>query len=212
MVLSRSAPQVALAHVLKNVFHLPESSPVHLALQAESIRHIEDLLVMTPDQINGLRYMDQGESLRLNLVHRNIIRLFIDFVRHRIGAGEPIGDDYSSLNSEVFDDYRTSAHLMPIASMAPTAVATTRTESGVSKLSLVEVFRRGIKLDESEFETLKDERFNDQWHLSFDTQARAMGFDNLLEPELRCINQNTSRTGRVQGTPEMAICCVGVQG
>ena len=182
MVLSRSASQVALTYVLKDVFHLPESSPVHLALQAEGIRHIEDLLVLTPEQINDLRYTDKGESLRLSLGHRNIIRLFIDFVRHRINVGEPIGDDYNSLNSEVFDDYRTSAHLMPTVSMAPTAVATARTDSAASKLSLVEVFRRGIKLDASTFKPLKDERFNDQWHLSFDTQARAMGFDNLLDP------------------------------
>jgi hypothetical protein len=66
---------------------------------------------------------------------------------------------------------------------APTAAGPT--PSTTRTLSSVEIFRRGIKRDPTLYPTLKDEKFNDNWHRSFETQARAQGVSQVLDPNYR---------------------------
>jgi hypothetical protein len=52
----------------------------------------------------------------------------------------------------------------------PTISSSSTPYSGQSP---VDFFKRCIKRDPSVFPTLKDEKFNDQWHRAFANQARA---------------------------------------
>jgi hypothetical protein len=60
----------------------------------------------------------------------------------------------------------------------PTLSSSSTPYSGQSP---VDIFKRGIKLDPSVFPTLKDEKFNDQWHRSFANQARAQDVSAVLD-------------------------------
>ncbi len=64
-----------------------------------------------------------------------------------------------------------------VTAIPPTASA--------SKYSPADLFRRGIKLDQSLFPTLKDERYNDTWHRTFLNQARAQGVTEVLDPNYK---------------------------
>jgi hypothetical protein len=60
----------------------------------------------------------------------------------------------------------------------PTLSSSSTPYSGQSP---VDIFKRGIKRDTSVFPTLKDEKFNDQWHRSCANQARAQDVSAILD-------------------------------
>jgi DNA-binding MarR family transcriptional regulator len=112
-----------------------------------------------------------------------------------------------SVTDESFDAFRISPdHLEAIAalstlSIAPTVARSNRataglpgTPSGTPSASRTftpaELFRRGIKRDPSLFPTLKDEQFHDNWHRSFNNQARAQGVSEILDATYKPANDS----------------------
>ena len=111
-----------------------------------------------------------------------MLRTFKEFVSHRSMKGDPIqDDDWMKLTQTEFDEFRIDpTNLARVSSLVP-APSTARNSNSNFKQSMVELFRRGIKRDPASFPTLKDEKFNDSWHRSFETQARAQDVYNVLD-------------------------------
>ena len=49
------------------------------------------------------------------------------------------------------------------------------------RYSPAELFRKSIKKDPSLFPVLKDDRYHDQWHRTFETQARTQDLAEVLD-------------------------------
>ena len=128
--------------------------------------------------------------------HRRLITVFFDFVQYRQYQKTPIVDkDWSELTKEEFDEFRISPEYLAARTGysgivnfgQATSQSTQQTTSGTTppRTSAVttseELFKRGIKRDQSLFPTIKDERFHDSWHRTFENQAHAQGLDCVLD-------------------------------
>jgi hypothetical protein len=96
------------------------------ALTNAGINDILRLLILDKQQIDALKYDDNGTMIWLAPGHKNMVTIFIAYVCHRIIICDPIMDDYVSVTSDEFEAYNGNDYLM-FMNDAPTksnAVAT----------------------------------------------------------------------------------------
>ena len=95
-----------------------------------------------------------------------MIWVFLDYIIHHDDKVDPIGDDWTAITAEDFDQFRINPRYGgQLRSPGPTQMSTSSTTASTSspststlKYSPVEVFCRGIKRDPNLFPTLKDEQ------------------------------------------------------
>lgn len=183
---TRSQARAAFNHILDNIFGHPDGSPLKTALINDGISDLPSLLTMDNATIDSLCYPDTsnpGASLPVNKGDRNLVRIFRDFVVDKNRQGTPISD-FLIVTSEEFDSFRINPAYLGAFSNIPSVTPSTASISPPSvsnKQTPSIIFSRGIKRDQTLFPTLKDERFNDAWHRSFLTQARAQDVEEVLE-------------------------------
>lgn len=164
-------------HVLDNVLDRKDGTPLKSALQDDGFGDILQLINIRDADIDTLQYEDpanKGVQLPVTKGDKALVRLFRDFVVQSNQSGNPI-TDWSKLTQAEFDEFRLSTPSVTHVK-APGPVA-----SNPTKYTPAELFRRGIKRDPSLFPTLKDEKFNDNWHRSFANQARAQDVSEVLD-------------------------------
>jgi hypothetical protein len=115
-----------------------------------------------------------------------LVKCFLSFDHHLVSQSTPI--DYVKLTQQEFDSYRISAtYRVTVQSPQPTPIpvtsslSTSLAASHASHHSRVAMFRRAIKKDPSLFPTLKDDKYHDTWHRSFNTQAMAQDISDVLD-------------------------------
>jgi hypothetical protein len=67
------------------------------------------------------------------------------------------------------------------------------------------MFKRGITRDPSVFPKLKDELLNDQWHRTFDNQAKAQSVRDVLNASYK--PTTTPLRLPISTKAEVPICC-----
>jgi hypothetical protein len=185
MVFTRQNQIEALNHVLKEVLGKSEDSALTKALHQNGLKDIASFITMDSNTIESLKYnkSSQHKDIPINKGDQGICKSFINFVIHRDKTGEPIGTNWLSITQEEFDVFRSSVAAMPVASPPPSSSSHTSIQAPRTPIySPAEQFIRTIKRDPSLFPTLKDERYNDVWHRSFLTQARAQDVSEVLDP------------------------------
>jgi hypothetical protein len=65
MVLTKSQAAAACKHVLENVMGLDAQSPLQLALAANGIDDIRDLIVLSKDEVAALEYDASGTTKKV---------------------------------------------------------------------------------------------------------------------------------------------------
>jgi hypothetical protein len=185
-MLSRQQQRTALEHVLSNVFALPTVHPIRDALDRDGIEGIADFLNLTPNDVEELRRSEKDEKGKETLIplikgHKNLILVFFDYRQWRVNTCNPIGDDFGSITDKDFDAFRVSPdYMMTRASpIVPLSTGSLPPKS-TSTSSATKNFKKGIRRDPTAFPTLKDERYQDSWHKSFTTIARAQDLEELL--------------------------------
>ena len=194
---TRSKSKDAFNHVLDNVFDKGDSSILKKSLKADGIEDILSLVTMEEEGIKALKYNKSVSEKNLPIPKgdQGLIKCFIKFLSHCHESGNPIGDDWMSITQEDFDLFRTSVSAMPMASPPPASSPSTSSTSSTSPsrasvYSPAQIFRRNIKRDPSLFQTLKDEKLNDNWHRSFVTQARSQDVMEVLNPGYKPTSQD----------------------
>ncbi len=133
----------------------------------------------------------------LNKGEINLIKMGIDFFAFRAHNLNHVGldkADWLNLTPRDFaifrldPDYRVWRD-QDKATAPPLPAALITAKASASTYTPADLFKRGIKRDPSLFPILKDERFNDSWHRSFKTQARAQDLMNVLDPKYKPQNQ-----------------------
>ena len=203
MVYTRSDAKASFNHILDNVLGRGDGSPLKLALYEEGIDDIFALATLTESVIDSLRYKNKDNENALTPVKvadKMILKCFLHFVINSDMEGRPIfGDGWNEITQNEFDLFRinpkymakltTAAFSMPSSPTSPkpppplTKAAPTYTPA--------DLFRRGIKRDPTLFPTLKDEKFNDNWHRSFVNQARAQDVSEVLDPLYEPMDDNS---------------------
>jgi len=179
--LTRKESKTAFHHILDNVLGYPDGSTLKEALRYDGIETIEDLVTITLPDIDTLTYEDSGKKGTRSPVPkgpRNVIRLFKYFVHYRQQSGPPISD-WLAITADDFNNFRLHASVLSVSATQPPPSSAS---SAAPKYSPADLFKRGIKRDPSLFPTLKDEKYNDTWHRSFATQARAQDVSEVLDP------------------------------
>ena len=82
-----------------------DGDPLLKALANTGIDDILSLLILDEQQIDELKYDDNGTMTLLAPGHKNMVTIFLAYVCHHILIGNPIMDDYLSVMPEEFEAY-----------------------------------------------------------------------------------------------------------
>ena len=192
MAFTKDQAEAAFDHVLDNVLEMGNDSPLKNALIAAGITDIYFLRTADDDMLNSLRHKDAKVPKPIC----QLVKLFNKFVDYLIKCGEPVKHDWLSLTAEEFNMFRfNSTYRDTVDGSLPstafqmftssgTMASGTTTSSGTTDYSPAVVeFKHGIKRDPTFFPSLKNEKYNDVWHRSFASQARAQDVGEVLDPE-----------------------------
>jgi hypothetical protein len=109
----------AFEHITRNVMWQEDGDPLLKALTNAGINDILSLLILDKQQIDALKYDDNGTMTLLAPGHKNMVTIFLAYVCHRIIICDPIMDDYLSVTSDEFEAYNGNDYLM-LMNDAPT--------------------------------------------------------------------------------------------
>jgi len=88
-------------------------------------------------------------------------------------------DEWHKLTKDSFNDFRVSHHPSTGSLLHPSTQATTQVKQSAMD------FKRGIKHDVSQYPTLKDERYFDQFRMAMVAQARAHDIEEVFDPDYK---------------------------
>jgi hypothetical protein len=185
--MTRAEAKEAFNHVLDTVVDRADSSSLKSSLYEDGITDIFDLITVTDDVIDNLTYEDSDDKIYYPVKKGDKMLLRCLLAYHQ-SLESVTGDvDYNTITQANFDSYRISpayrAHLYQpyptLSSPAPTTSLPTASSQPLH-FSPVAMFHRTIKKDPSLFPTLKDDKYHDVWHRSFNTQAVAQDVSDLL--------------------------------
>jgi hypothetical protein len=183
VVFTRAASGIALTHILDNVIVRPN---INDAFSKASINDTVGLLTLDDKANNRLVYShtDSNGTTTTQKLQRGdvgLLKSFIHYVYHRDSIGNPIKNDWLSVTEDMLnEEFRTNLiHNKPTPVILPPPVPATATS--LASQSPVDLFKCGIKRDFVSFPTLKDDKQNDQWHLTFSHLARAQDLSDTLD-------------------------------
>ncbi len=184
MTLTREQQKEVFAHIFHNVFNqTTEKEQAHLerALVAQGINTVYDMLAMSDNAIESVRYVSGGDTINgktLVLGHQGLIRVFKAFMKTKpVPNGKEAWEDISK---DDFDAYRVNPDHFAVA--VPTILSGNSAGNAVqSKRTPVDEFKRGIKRDASQFPVFKDEAKWDLFQRSMLATAPSQGVENTLD-------------------------------
>jgi hypothetical protein len=106
-MLTRAEKALAFDHIIKVVFEQQGDTPLTLAFEQNAIRDVCGIINMSHEDIDTLKYVnEQGVERHVPIGYLSLIRILKEYHIHRHGQGDPIGDSWTSITPEMFDDYR----------------------------------------------------------------------------------------------------------
>ncbi len=186
MPLTRTQRKEALKYVLLTVMDQSEDGPVMRALADASIEIVDDLMGLVDLDIDAFSYVPTGETNRIDLVpsQRGLLRGFCAYIRYRARSSTPIGDTWTSITKQEFDDFRISDFYNGTI-FGQASNPGLPTSSNPRARDPVADFKRGIKRDPSQFSVLKEERQWDGWNRTNIAQAKAQDVEEIMVSYLR---------------------------
>jgi hypothetical protein len=190
MPLTRTQGEAALKHVVVTVLDEPEDGELMKALKSEGYLKVSALTSLRETTIENLTYPeDDGTLSKVKQNQKGLLVAFCAFIKHRNDLSLPIGDDWTNITQEEYDDFRVSRsfdgtiHGLTPASRpgippAPSARAPAARDP-------IADFQRGIKRDASLFPALKDEKEFDNWQRITTAQCKAQDISEVLDPNYR---------------------------
>ncbi|GAX10783.1 hypothetical protein FisN_1Hu321, partial [Fistulifera solaris] len=194
MVLLRSQGRIAFDHVLDVLLDCANSPGLKLSLVSRGYTTLPKLLCIDYAVIDSLTYDEKPDgaddstpvTVPVPQADRDMLKMFFKYIADRYHQGNPINDDWTSITAEEFDSFCVRGDIIGSRSgysPAHTPRPPVYTGSPKTPMSPADAFRRGIKRDPSLFPTLKNESYNDSWHRSFVTQARAQSVSDVLDDQ-----------------------------
>jgi hypothetical protein len=109
MPLTRTQGEAALRHVVVTVLDQPDEGELMRSLKDEGFLHVSDLTSLRETTIENLTYPeDDGTFSKLRQNQKGSLVAFCAFIKHRNDLSSPIGDDWTSITQEDYDNFRVS--------------------------------------------------------------------------------------------------------
>jgi hypothetical protein len=134
------------------------------------------------DVIDTLTYNESETTVDVPVssVEKALISTFLDFIIHRNHNNNPVGHNWTAITKEESDEFRIDPDYLARRRGEPTIQTPSYTSKQI--IQPAELFRKGIRRDQSLFPTLKNEKFHDSWHRGFENQAHAQLVAEVLDP------------------------------
>jgi hypothetical protein len=186
-MLTRQQAQDALTHVLQMLLGFTDTDPLPLSLTWSGYTDIHHVITMTQDNIDALEYEDDTQVLvTVPSPAWTLLRIFNTYHVYRYEEGDPIGDDWTSITAQEFNDFCIGPY-PAIINSSPSAYV--RRRANATSLSTtprphdpVADFKKGIKPDPTLFLDFKMDWQWASWQQSTLTQARAQDVVDVLDP------------------------------
>jgi hypothetical protein len=142
--------------------------------------HLKQISSQTEEIIDALTYGTEEEASEVPILKSDkaLLSTLLEYVIHKDSIADLIGNDWTNITKEEFDQFRISPSYIVMRrnrkSGVPFLPSVAKSPSVPKALpSSAELFKKGIRRDQILFPTLKDEKFHDSWHRSFENQAHA---------------------------------------
>jgi len=150
MPLTKSKAIEAFVHVLDNVFEAPADGPLSKALVHAGYSNIWDLVTLWDEDIELLTYdkSDKEKDVPLGRAHQSLLHIFCHYCDHQTHTGNPIGDNWTSVSADDFNDYCIGPDYAVIrctGSALPAPTGNSTSQPVRTTPSPVENFKHGIK-------------------------------------------------------------------
>jgi hypothetical protein len=184
--MTRAEAKEAFNHVLKKVIERWDSSSLKIALLEDGITNIFDLVTILDDAIDSLAYKDPDDKIfyPVKKGDKMLLRCFLAYQQSLESVTVDV--DYNAITQANFDSYRISpayrqsftSQILPYHHQHQHPPMTSSQPSHFSPVAMI---RCTIKKDPSLFPTVKDDKYHDVWHRSFNTQAVAQDVADVLD-------------------------------
>ena len=155
------------------------------ALNEQGIDDIFGLMSLTDDIVDNLVYPDSDPQVQikhcLKMGEIGLIKSFIHYMYYLEELGNTIGDYFTNFTMDNFDKFRANlAYTRRFGSVSTLFFKSPPSPSSSSSSqspdqSLLSTNKYAIKCDQSVCPTMNDEKFDDQWHQYFSSQATLPG-------------------------------------
>ena len=179
----------AFDHVVNNILEIQNGEPLSLVITQGRARRISDLLSLSTENIDSLTYLnDANEEKRLHVFECAILHCLKQFVVHRLPDRFITNEEWLTITSNDFDQFRISPDFIVnqdprnIARARPTTQPDLTTNASKAR-DPVSDFKRGIKRDVSMFQPFKEDKQWDSWNRATIAQARAQDVSEVLNPK-----------------------------
>ena len=181
---TRQEQQAELEHVLDNVLELPQGHPVRDALQHERIVSMEQLLMLSHEEMAAMQYQRRTNNNRVEMKTVSmgdvaLLKPLCDMQYYKESSGEPL-NDWTSVTRDEFQDFRRRWVWLRSTPRQPGVAPTIATNQLAN-------FEKGIKRDLSAFPTLTDIKRWDGYERSLMIQAHAQGVSDVMDPTFQPI-------------------------
>jgi len=131
MALTRAKAREAFDYVVNVVFQVSKEGPLYKALEKSGDTDIRDMISLRNPDIESLTYdrSDTEKDTPLTSGDKNLICIFQYYILYHHSIGDPIGQDFWSISTEDFEDYRLGHYLTTLADFEPEPPASTAQDS-----------------------------------------------------------------------------------
>jgi hypothetical protein len=201
---TKAQKKAILAHVLNEVIEDTEDGgtpgPIALALIAEGIQDVHDILNYSDDLFATLQYTPtDGAVTTLTRPQGNMLKMLKGFIGWKSHTGEAITmkDQWMALTFAELGQFRATTTWFGMTNNG-TAILMPIPGTGFRRDPVAE-FNKGIKRDIHAYSTIKQDQQWDNWNRGTIGQARAQDVSNVLNPnynptyaiELALFNEQT---------------------
>jgi hypothetical protein len=114
-MLTRQQAQDTLTHILQVLLGFNDTDPLPLALVRSGYTDIRHVITMTQEDINALEYEDGNQDVvSVPSPARNLLRVFNAYHVYRYKEGDPIGDGWTSITPQEFNEFRVGVYTVII--------------------------------------------------------------------------------------------------
>ena len=109
MPLTKTKAIAAFKHIVSNVFEAPDDGPLSKALEHAGYDNIWTLITLRDEDIEALTFDKSAmeKDVPLGRAHQSLLGIFCHYCDHRTWNGTPIGDDWTAITADDFNDYHT---------------------------------------------------------------------------------------------------------
>lgn len=194
MTLTRAQNEVALQHILKVMYHEPDSV-LHKALAHASISKILYLVSMSDDDIKALEYPVTDEATgditlhELANVWKAHILIIQEYVLYRQDLEDPIDNKWTDITADQLNAYRVfSSFRVYIKTQMPNSLKPNYPPCTDS--TAVSNSKKGIKRDPTVFRVFKQQSDWDDWSNHIIITARGQAVEDVLDSSYKPVDSD----------------------